>query len=166
MTPETSREPWSARLHGLAGAWQPLERVMIRGLRRYFERAPGYVLLTTRGRRSGLPREVLLPCARIGDEVVVVSTYGWRSHWLRNLRQNPEVEITCNGAVIRGRAEVVDGLERKRELVTTEPFFLAVPFALLYGILWTVLRPLVAAAMRWWVAARPVVVIRPDRREQ
>ena len=136
---------------------------MIRTLRRYFERAPGYVLLTTRGRRSGLPREVLLPCARVGDEVVVISTYGRRSDWIRNLSRNPTVEITCNGSVVRGRAEVIEDPARRQALVASEPFFLPVPFALLYGILWTILRPLFALLMRRWAANRPIVVIRPER---
>jgi deazaflavin-dependent oxidoreductase (nitroreductase family) len=134
---------------------------MIRALRPYLMRAPGYVLLTTRGRRSGLPREVLLPCARIGESVVVLSTYGWRSNWIRNLLAEPEVEVTCNGRPVRGRAEVVDDPARKRELVTAEPFFLAVPYVIICGALWTLLRPLAAALVRRWVAGRPIVVIRP-----
>lgn len=135
--------------------------MMIRILRPYLMRAPGYVLLTTRGRRSGLPREVLLPCARVGDSVVVLSTYGWRSNWIRNLLADPEVQVTCNGRSVQGRAEVVDDPTRKRDLVAVEPFFLAVPFVVIYGVLWTLLRPVAAALVRRWVAGRPVVVIRP-----
>ena len=134
---------------------------MIGVLRPYLMRAPGYVLLTTRGRRSGLPREVLLPCARIGDSVVVLSTYGRRSNWIRNLLAEPEVEVTCNGRPVRGRAEVVDDPARKRDLVTAEPFFLAVPYVILYGVLWILVRPVAAAIVRRWVVGRPVVVIHP-----
>jgi F420H(2)-dependent quinone reductase len=61
----------------------------VRLLRRYFERAPGWVLVTTRGRKTGLPREVLLPCERSADAIVVISTYGWRSNWIRNMRKDP-----------------------------------------------------------------------------
>jgi deazaflavin-dependent oxidoreductase (nitroreductase family) len=162
MRPETGREPLAARLHGLVRFWRPVELAIIRALRRYLERAPGYVLLTTRGRRTGLPREVLLPCARIGKDVVVISTYGWRSNWIRNLHRDPEVTITCNGEVVRGRAEIVDDAERKRALISVEPLFLALPIAVVWGVVWTVVRALSAPLVRRWVAARPVVVIRRD----
>ncbi len=135
--------------------------MMIGVLRPYLMRAPGYVLLTTRGRHSGLPREVLLPCARVGDTVVVLSTYGRRSNWMRNLLADPEVQLTCNGRPVRGRAEVVDDAARKRDLVTADPFFLAVPYVIVCGVLWRLLRPVAAALVRRWVARRPVVVIRP-----
>jgi deazaflavin-dependent oxidoreductase (nitroreductase family) len=160
MTPDTSREPLAARLHGLVRFSRPLELAIIRNLRRYLERAPGYVLLTTRGRRTGLAREVLLPCARIGDDVVVISTYGRRSNWVRNLCADPEVTLTCNGQVVRGRAEVVDDIERKWELVAGDPLFLVLPIGVLFGLTWTILRALSAPIIRRWVAARPVVLIR------
>lgn len=163
MTADTNRDPPIARLHGLLRFFRPIERAMIRSLRRYFERSPGYVLLTTRGRRSGLPHEVLLPCAHIGDAVVVISTYGRRSDWIRNLGRDPVVEFTHNGQVVRGRADLVEDVQHKQDLVTREPFFLPVPFALLYGILWTILRPFFAFIMRRWAATRPIVVIRPER---
>jgi deazaflavin-dependent oxidoreductase (nitroreductase family) len=81
------------------------------------------VLLTTRGRRTGLPREVLLPCTRTEDAIIVISTYGWRSDWIRNLRKTPEVEVTWSGRRLPGRAEVVEEVARKRQLVTDHPFF-------------------------------------------
>ena len=162
MRPDTGREPGAARLHGLVRLWRPFELAVIRALRPYLERAPGYVLLTTRGRRSGLPREVLLPCARIGDDVVVISTYGWRSNWIRNLARDPRVTLTCNGRVVHGTAEVVDDLQRKQALVSAEPLFLALPIAVVWGVVWTALRALCAPLTRRWVAARPVVVIRRD----
>src|SRR5262245_50035285 len=143
--------------------FRPFERRMIRRLRRYLERATGYVVLRARGRRTVLPHEVLLPCARIGDDVVVISTYGRRSDWIRNLSRYPSVEITCSGRTVRGRAEIVEDPERREALVTSDPFFLPVPFALIYGVLWTILRPLFAALIRRWAAARPIVVIHPEQ---
>ena len=44
--------------------------VIIKTFRRYFERAPGWVILTTRGRKTGLPREVLLPCERFTGKLL------------------------------------------------------------------------------------------------
>lgn len=158
--PDTSREPLAARLHGLVRFWRPLELAIIRALRSYLERAPGYVLLTTRGRRTGRAREVLLPCARIGDDVVVISTYGRRSNWVRNLCDDPDVTLTCNGQVVRARAELVDDAERKWKLVSSDPIFLALPIGVLFGLTWMVFGALCAPIMRRWVAARPVVLLR------
>jgi deazaflavin-dependent oxidoreductase (nitroreductase family) len=131
-------------------------------LRGYFERAPGWVLLTTRGRKSGLPREVLLPCERWPEGLLLISTYGWRSHWIRNLEREPRVQVTCGGWVLSGRAEIVEDLESKRALVRAHPFFPAAPFAVVHVVLRTLLRPLLVWLLRVWVGPRPVVLVRPD----
>jgi deazaflavin-dependent oxidoreductase (nitroreductase family) len=157
-------DPFAARLHFIPRLIRPLQGGLVRVLRRYFERAPGWVLLTTKGRKTGLPREVLLPCERSGDELIVISTYGRRSDWIRNIQSNSEVRITCAGWVLPAQAEIVDELEAKRSLVTANPFFPPAPFAVLNLLHRTVLRPLWVPFLRWWVGGRPVVVIRrpPD----
>ena len=132
----------------------------MRLFRRYFERAPGWVLLTTTGRRTGLPREVLLPCERSIDALIVISTYGERSDWIRNIRRDPRVHVTCAGWVLPARAEIVEELEAKRTLVSAHPFFPPAPFAVLNLLHRTLLRPLWLPFLRWWVKRRPVVVIR------
>jgi len=131
-------------------------------LRGYFERAPGWVLLTTRGRKSGLPREVLLPCERWPEGLLLISTYGWRSHWIRNLEREPRVQVTCGGWVLSGRAEIVEDLDSKRALVRAHPFFPAAPFAVVHVVLRTLLRPLLVWLLSIWVAPRPVVLVRPE----
>ncbi len=131
-------------------------------LRRYFERAPGWVLLTTRGRKTGLPREVLLPCERTLEAVIVISTYGWQSHWIRNLKRDPQVRITAGGWTLTGRAEVIEDLERKHAIVSADPFFPAAPFAIVHAVVRTLLRPLLIRFLRRWVTPRPIVVIRPE----
>ena len=78
----------------------------------YYARSAGWVVLTTTGRRTGLPRQTLLPCSRRGGEVVVVSTYGWRSDWIRNLRKDPAVKVTRYGATVDGVAEVVEDVKQ------------------------------------------------------
>ena len=72
-------EPLVARFHFVTRFTSRLQAVLVRLLRRYFVRAPGWILLTTRGRRTGLPREVLLPCERFQDGILVISTYDRRS---------------------------------------------------------------------------------------
>jgi hypothetical protein len=116
------------------------QAALVRMLRGYFERAPAWVLLTTRGRKSGLPREVLLPCERWPDGV----------------------QVTCGGWVLSGRAEIVEDLESKRALVRAHPFFPPAPFAVVHIVLRTLLRPVLVWLLSGWVAPRPVVLIRPE----
>ena len=155
-------DPLAAKLHVIPRAIRPIQGAIVRLFRRYFERAPGWVLLTTTGRNSGLPREVLLPCERTRDLLLVISTYGRRSNWMRNLERDPRVRITAAGWVIAATAEVVDDLAAKRALVTAHPFFAPMPVEPLNLLHRTVLRPLTTAFLRWWVRSRPVVVIRPS----
>jgi deazaflavin-dependent oxidoreductase (nitroreductase family) len=157
------REPFAARLHFIPTALRRPQAFLVQLLRGYFERAPGWVLLTTRGRKTGLPREVLLPCERWPDGLLVISTYGWRSHWIRNLEQDPRVRVTCAGWVRHGRAEIVEDVEAKRALVGAHPFFPAAPFAVVHVVLRTLLRPILILLLRGWVTPRPIVVIRPER---
>jgi deazaflavin-dependent oxidoreductase (nitroreductase family) len=161
--PVTSgREPLAARLHIIPRTIRPLQAGLVRLLRRYFEQAPGWVLLTTTGRKTGLPREVLLPCERFTDGMYVISTYGRRSDWIRNLARDARVSVTCSGWVVAARAEIVDELALKRALVSAHPFCPPAPFVLVNFLHRTLLRPFTVAFLRWWVTARPVVVIRPD----
>src|SRR5437773_11036167 len=154
------REPFAARLHFVPRTLRRPHAWLVRVLRGYFERAPGWVILTTRGRRTRLPREVLLPCERTADAIIVISTYHWRSDWIRNLRQDPQVQVTCAGWVLPARAEIVEDVAAKRTIIGAHPFFPGAPFVVVHAVLRPVLRPLLVLAMRRWVAPRPVVVIR------
>jgi deazaflavin-dependent oxidoreductase (nitroreductase family) len=156
-------EPIAARLHFIPRALRGAHRTLIAMFRNYFERAPGWVLLTTRGRKTGLPREVLLPCARTDDTIVVMSTYGERSDWMRNLRKDPLVSVSHRGRILPARAEVVEDLPRKREIVTRHPFFAPAPFLIVHAIALTVLRPFVILFLRRWVTPRPVVLLHVAR---
>jgi deazaflavin-dependent oxidoreductase (nitroreductase family) len=157
------REPFAARLYFIPMALRGPQNALVAILRRYFERAPGWVLLTTRGRKTGLPREVLLPCERSPESLIIISTYGWRSHWLRNIQHDSEVQVSCAGWIVSGQAEVIECLEAKRSLVRAHPFFPPAPFAILHAVLRTLLRPVLVQLLRIWVAPRPMVIIRPER---
>lgn len=152
-------EPFAARLHGFARAIQRPQRALVDRLRGDLERAPHWVLLTTRGRKTGLPREVLLPCAREGRRVLVISTYARRAAWLRNIEACREVKITSGGRTIDATAEVVDDLARKHALVAELPFVPLVPLLFVQKLARGALRPLVLPWLRRWVAPRPVVWI-------
>jgi len=157
MTPR--REPWAAQLHFLPRALRGVHAVLIATLRGYFTRAPGWVLLTTRGRKTGLAREVLLPCARSNGDIIVLSTYGWQSDWMKNLRHDPKVQVTHRGRVLPARAEVVEDVDRKRAIVSAHPFCPAAPFLIVHAVALTVFRPFVILFLRHWVRPRPVVLL-------
>ena len=67
--------------------------------------------------------------------------------------------MTRDGAVVPGRAEVVEDLQRKRQIVTDNPLVIP-PFRIVRTIAFGVMRPLTTALLRRWVTSRPVVVIR------
>jgi deazaflavin-dependent nitroreductase family protein len=85
------------------------------------------VELTTTGRKSGLPRTVMLtsPLQEGSAIVVVASRGGDPQHpaWFLNLRDHPDVEVAIHGAPKRPmRARVATPEERARmwPLVTAE----------------------------------------------
>src|SRR4029077_1615444 len=75
------------------------------------------MLLTTRGRRSGLPRTNGVSFMPVGDHFVVFSGWGVTSNWYRNLAANPEVTITVGRRRMRALARLVEDPERRRELM-------------------------------------------------
>jgi deazaflavin-dependent oxidoreductase (nitroreductase family) len=89
--------------------------------------------LTTVGRRSGLPRSVLLTSpARDGDTLVVVASRGGDDRhpdWLLNLQAHPHVEVAVQGGPRRPMlARIADGPERERlwaRITTTNPRYAA-----------------------------------------
>lgn len=157
------REPLAAHLHFIPMLLRRPQNALVRLFRGYFERAPGWVLLSTRGRKTGLPREVLLPCERSADALIVISTYGWRSHWIRNLAREPRVEVSCGGWTLSGRAEIVEDEEQKRSIIADHPFCPAAPFVWVHAVLRTLLRPLLVLLLRRWVGPRPIVLIWPRK---
>ena len=75
------------------------------------------VVLTTTGRRSGLPRSVpLLGVPTEGGIAVIASSWGSRSHpaWFTNLRADPSVTVTVRGRSFPATAHVLTGAERSR----------------------------------------------------
>ena len=156
------REPFAAHLYFIPRALRRPQAALVRLLRRYFQGAPGWVLLTTTGRKTGLSREVLLPCERSAGALVVISTYGWRSQWILNIQKDPRVCVTSAGWVLPATAEIIEDPERKRAIIDAHVFFPPAPFVLVHAVLCTILRPLLVFLLRRWVGPRPIVLIRPD----
>lgn len=65
------------------------------------------LVLTTRGRSSGQPRHVVLEWRRHGSKYYVVSAWGKRPHWYRNLLAAPVVTVQYGNRIFRARATPV-----------------------------------------------------------
>jgi F420H(2)-dependent quinone reductase len=104
-------------------------------------------LLTTTGRKSGLPRTNALVYMSDGDRVVLVAAQGGlptHPQWLLNLSANPEVQVQIRSQIHTMRARVVDDAERVQ--------------------LWprlTALNPRWARFQSWTDRVIPVVVCEP-----
>jgi len=59
---------------------------------------PWWVLLETKGRRSGIPRRTPLARGPVDANVVWLSSvHGRHAHWVRNLEANPEARVKLSG---------------------------------------------------------------------
>lgn len=76
----------------------------------------GVVVLQTTGRRSGLPREVPVVAARLGNSVKV-STFRSDSLWLANIEASPDVAVWVGGKQVNGSAQVTRGFLNLVEIV-------------------------------------------------
>ncbi len=81
------------------------------------------LLLTTVGRRSGLPRATPLLYDEIDGIVYVASARGAKADWYQNLLANPNVEVRLGSRRFRGCADLVtdplhvaDFLEKRLKL--------------------------------------------------
>ncbi len=66
-------------------------------------RLPGQTLLETTGRVSGLPRRTPVGGRRVGDTFWLVSEFGTRSQYVRNIEADPRVRVRLRGRWYRGR---------------------------------------------------------------
>ena len=68
---------------------------------------PQYLYLTTRGRKTGKPREIEIWFTRRGRCFYLVSERRLRAHWVQNLLEEPRVRWSVDGRKFRGRARVL-----------------------------------------------------------
>ncbi len=76
----------------------------------------GYIMiLQTIGRKSGKARLTPLNYTLADGYIYCIAGFGSGTHWLANLKANPNVEVSVAGPVVRGYAEIVtDGKEAQR----------------------------------------------------
>ena len=97
-----------SRLYGKIGNY------LNRPLFRFFPVAPGFALITTIGRRSGLPRRQPVRAVRLDGRLVIASIHGDRSDWYRNLVRNPRVLVKLGSRTFSGNARcLLDEAERE-----------------------------------------------------
>jgi deazaflavin-dependent oxidoreductase (nitroreductase family) len=105
MTPNVTEDHPMTTAPAIVRAANPLTRRLLRlGL----PMGPN-VLLTVRGRSTGLPRTAPVAIAEIDGRRYVIGAYG-EVHWVRNLRAAGQAEIR-----LRGRAVTVTAHELDRD---------------------------------------------------
>ncbi|WP_432025354.1 nitroreductase/quinone reductase family protein [Streptomyces sp. 1222.5] len=70
-------------------------------------RLPFQTLLETTGRTSGLPRRTPVGGRRVGDSFWLVSEFGPKSQYVRNIQADPEVRVRIAGRWHRGTAHLL-----------------------------------------------------------
>ncbi|MEW2268203.1 nitroreductase/quinone reductase family protein [Streptomyces sp. NPDC047868] len=68
---------------------------------------PFQTLLETTGRKSGLPRRTPVGGRRVGQEFWIVSEYGDKSQYVRNIQANPTVRVRDKGRWHHGTAHLL-----------------------------------------------------------
>ncbi|PAZ10599.1 nitroreductase [Streptomyces sp. SA15] len=82
-------------------------------------RLPTQTLLETTGRTSGLPRRTPVGGRRVGNSFWLVSEFGERSQYVRNIKANPRVRVRIRGHWHTGTAHLLpddDPVARLRAL--------------------------------------------------
>ncbi|MEV5181538.1 nitroreductase/quinone reductase family protein [Streptomyces werraensis] len=82
-------------------------------------RMPFQTLLETTGRESGLPRTTPVGGRRAGDTFWLVSEFGERSQYVRNIKADPRVRVRIRGRWHTGTAHLMpddDPVARLRSL--------------------------------------------------
>jgi len=72
-----------------------------------------WLLLRTKGRKSGLVREVPLGYAILDGCVYVTAGFGATPHWYRNIEADPRVEVVLPAGAFAGLAEIVTDPEEQ-----------------------------------------------------
>ncbi|MCF1597982.1 nitroreductase/quinone reductase family protein [Streptomyces muensis] len=78
-----------------------------RRLNAVMRRLPTHTLLETTGRASGLPRRTPVGGRRVGDSFWLVSEFGERSQYVRNIKADPRVRIRLRGRWHTGTAHLL-----------------------------------------------------------
>ena len=92
-------------------------RLVYHGPMAEFLRSRCVLLLTTRGRRTGLQRTTPVSFMPVDDHFVVFSGWGIDSNWYRNVRADPSVRIKVGRRETQALAQLVEDPEQRRQLM-------------------------------------------------
>ncbi|MFF1811528.1 nitroreductase/quinone reductase family protein [Streptomyces sp. NPDC058251] len=81
-------------------------------------RLPIQTVLETTGRTSGLPRRTPVGGRRVGDAFWLVSEYGERSQYVRNILADPRVRVRIRGRWHTGTAHLLPDDDPRARLRT------------------------------------------------
>ncbi|MET8023392.1 nitroreductase family deazaflavin-dependent oxidoreductase [Streptomyces avermitilis] len=81
-------------------------------------RLPFQTVLETTGRTSGLPRRTPVGGRRVGDSFWLVSEYGEKSQYIRNIKANPAVRVRIRGHWHPGTAHLLPDDDPRARLKT------------------------------------------------
>jgi deazaflavin-dependent oxidoreductase (nitroreductase family) len=95
--------------------------VLVTPIWRFLPTPAGLALVTTRGRKSGKPRQRVMRAVREGDRAYAVALLGPMADWLRNAEKTPDVTIKLGGTTHRARARPVASDERGRAMDAYRP---------------------------------------------
>lgn len=97
-------------------------------------RVPGWALLETTGRRTGLRRATPVGDGLEGSTFWIVSEHGRRSAYVRNLEADPRVRVRVRGRWRNGTAHVLlDDDPRERQRLLSRRFAARVNATLVRG---------------------------------
>jgi deazaflavin-dependent oxidoreductase (nitroreductase family) len=140
-----------------------LHRLGLRG----YERLLGidWLVLTTRGRRSGAPRTVMLDV--IGRDEATDTWYvqpadGRRANWLRNALANPTVTVEVRGRRFVARADNVtgdEGADVVLRFIRTHPLYARL---IVWMLRYVESVDVPDAELRASLRGVPVIALRPD----
>jgi deazaflavin-dependent oxidoreductase (nitroreductase family) len=88
-------------------------------VRRALERGvfpPGWAVLETTGRRSGVPRRTPVGGRRRGDTFWIVAEHGRRAAYVRNIEAHPRVRVLTGGRLRTGTAHAMPGDDPRARL--------------------------------------------------
>ena len=83
---------------------------------------PTYLYLTTRGRRTGLPREIEIWFTRFEGRFYVIAEHSERARWVQNLRADPRAGVRVGQRRFRARARMEPGLAREIQARSTRKY--------------------------------------------
>jgi deazaflavin-dependent oxidoreductase (nitroreductase family) len=107
------------KFHVVRFTQRRLVNPMVRGALARGWRIPGYALLETTGRISGLPRRTPVGDGLEGDTFWIVAEHGRRADYVRNIAADPRVRVLVRGRWRAGTAVLMPGddtRERQRAL--------------------------------------------------